>query len=102
MEASEEQVVLVLDVMGFPAALVEVVEVEAMVLDWVVQVAAPLEPVWAEGLVEAQEEVVAPAAVMAPPVALEVASEEVSEGATAAGSAAGSAVASNCNKVSSP
>lgn len=93
MEASEERVVLVLDVMGFPAALVEGAEVEAVDSDWVAQVAAPLGAAWEAVLEEAQAEVVAPAAVMAPVVAWEVALEEASEGATVVGPA----VASNSN-----
>lgn len=62
MGASEETVVLALEVLGTPAATVALVEVEAVVLDWVVQVAASLEAAWAEVLDQA--------AVMAPAGAL--------------------------------
>lgn len=65
METSEEAVVLSLDMVGLPATSVAVVEVESEVLDWVVHVAPALEAAWVEVLEEAQEEVVAPAQVMA-------------------------------------
>lgn len=70
METSEEAVVLALDMVGFPATSVAVVEVETVVLDWVVQVVPALEAPTVEGLEEAQEEVVAPSEVMALVVAL--------------------------------
>lgn len=56
--------VLVLQVMDIPAGTAALVEVEAVVLDWVVQMAADLEAALAEVL-EAQEDLVA-AAVMTP------------------------------------
>lgn len=93
MEASEEAVVLALDVLGFPATSVAVVEVEAVVLDWVVQVAPALEAATVEVLEEAQKEVVASAEVMV----LVVAPAATEQGATATGSA----VASTSNEVDS-
>lgn len=94
-----------MEVMGFLATSVGVVELEAVVLVWVVQVAAALEEAWAEVLEEAQAEVMAPAAVMAPVVALEVASVEVLVLAPETWEEAtvpDSAVASNRSRVSSP
>lgn len=70
VEALEEAVVLTLEMVGFLAASAAVVEVEATVLDWMVQVAAAMEVAWAEVMGAAQEDAVAPVAVMAPVVAL--------------------------------
>lgn len=90
MVASEE-------VVGIPAAKVALVEVEVVVLVWVVvHVTAALEAAWAEVLEEAQEELVA-AAVMAPVGALvELASEAlVVVKAWGQATAVGKTVASN-------
>lgn len=43
MGGSEETMVLALELVGILAAMVALVEVEALVLDWVVQAAASLE-----------------------------------------------------------
>lgn len=76
VEVSQEEVVLGVEVVGFPEASVALVAVEGVVLNWVVQVAAALEAALAEVLDQAKEEVVAQVAVLAPVGAWEVASEE--------------------------
>lgn len=106
MEASAEAVVLTLEVVAISAALVVVAEEEAVVLDRVVLEATNLDAAWAGVLEEAQAQIWAPAAAMAPAVTLEdvaleevlVRALEVSEGATAVGSA----IVSNNNLASSP
>lgn len=72
MQASEEPaVVLALEVVGIPEDSVALVEVEAMVLDWMVQV----EAAWVEVSEQAQE---VAAAVMDPMGALVDLAQEVS------------------------
>lgn len=67
MGGSEETVVLALELVGIPAAMAALVEVEAAVLDWVVQVAASLEAAWAEVLDQAAVAVMAPAGALVEP-----------------------------------
>lgn len=76
VEASAEEADRVLGVVDYMAPAVVRGEVEAVVSVGVVQVAAALQAAWAvsEGV---KAQVVAPAAVMVPVLALEVASEEV-------------------------
>lgn len=105
MAVSEETVAPALEVAGILADTVALAEVEAVVLDWMVQVAAVMEATWGELLEQAQEEVVAPAAFMAQVVALlELASEEVMVAAQEAWeevTAVVTAVASNKYKMAS-
>lgn len=66
--------------MGFPAALVAVVEVDAVAMDWVVQVAAALEAECAEVMEvmeEAKEEMVDQETVTVSVVVMEVVPQEV-------------------------
>lgn len=67
MGGSEETVVLALELVGIPPAMAALVEVEAVVLDWVVQVAASLEAAWAEVLDQAAVAVMAPAGALVEP-----------------------------------
>lgn len=76
MQASEETVVLALEVVGIPEDSVALVEVEAVILDWMVQVAAAMAVPQPEVLAQAQEELVV-AAVMAPVGALVELGQEV-------------------------
>lgn len=76
MQASEETVVLALEVVGIPEYSVALVEVEAVILDWMVQVAAAMAVPQPEVLAQAQEELVV-AAVMAPEGALVELGQEV-------------------------
>lgn len=84
VEALEEAVVPAVEVKGFPAASVAVVEADAAPLDRVVQVAAALEAAWAE----AKEEVVSPPALTAPEMVM--VAPEASDQATAVGQTAAS------------
>lgn len=77
VEASAEEEDRVLDEVDYMAPSVVQVEVVAVVSVRVVQVAAALKAACAEVSEEVKVQVVAPAAVMAPVLALEVASEEV-------------------------
>lgn len=75
VEASAEEEDRVLEVVDYMAPSVVQVEVVAVVSVGVVQVAAALKAACAEVSEEVKVQVVAPAAVMAPVLALEVASE---------------------------
>lgn len=77
VEASAEEEDRVLEVVDYMAPVVVRVEVEAVVSGRVVQVAAALIAACAEVSEGVKAQVVAPAAVMVPVLALEVASEEV-------------------------